>query len=271
MPSANTSQSQTSVMEYSLTSQDGEFTLPPGLTADQMMDSMLAELNATPGTQTGVDPPSGLAMQDVPMQILDRVPLPPPALPPPLLRRKDSLNTKNLASSPPRGRRPVSTGPQRRSISINSTTSDLASKLKASECARVSVERRVQLLETELAGAKDNARDNETAWEHAESQRLYEVSRLQAVITHASEINQQLRWDVKKYHQEAEVWAKQAGLFKEQADILAAQQRASDQQLRQMQHEAVHVIKEAHHEREAMHLEQIRLVEQLQLAMATNQ
>ena len=64
------------------------------------------------------------------------------------------------------------------------------------------------------------ASTNEKAWEHADSQRLYEVGRLQSMVTHASKQNQQLRWSEEAQAQEIQKWSEHAALFKREAERL---------------------------------------------------
>ena len=68
-------------------------------------------------------------------------------------------------------------------------------RLRASEKAREKVENENQLLEQRLKEMTTEAKSNERAWEFSQAQNAHEVGRFQDMVTHASNQNQQLRWN----------------------------------------------------------------------------
>ena len=51
-------------------------------------------------------------------------------------------------------------------------------------------DKEIARLEKMLAGARDEAKQNELAWEHPNEQKNYEVDRLQTQVSHASKMGQ---------------------------------------------------------------------------------
>ena len=112
------------------------------------------------------------------------------------------------------------------------------------------------------------AKTNERAWEFSQAQKAHEVGRLQDMVTHASNQNQQLRWNEETQAQETMRWAEQAMSFKTEAERLTEVQAQSMRQRDVMQQEAHRVFDRARADQSQSEAETIRLKDQLMTVLA---
>ena len=142
------------------------------------------------------------------------------------------LTAKRLSSSVPRGRGSMSPRPKAGSRNSSKPPCSPAGdgQLRASEKAREKLEKENQLLEQRLNEALVEAKQNELAWEFSQTQKTHEVGRLQDMVKHASNQNQQLRWNEETQAQETMRWAEQAMSFKTEAERLTEVQTQSKSQ-----------------------------------------
>lgn len=100
-------------------------------------------------------------------------------------------------------------------------------------------------LEKRLKGVAAEAKSNERAREDSQAQKDYAVGRLRSMVTHASDQNQQSRWNKETQAQEALKWAEQAIAFKSKAERLTELQNRSARKKDAMRQEAQNVFEKS--------------------------
>ena len=220
-----TLQSKTSVFSISGgTSDDAQdevaALMAQGMSADAVMETLLGRLGAT-GSQQGAVLNSPPGLTDVSMNVDSTGQLDVPTttgvnqqVATPLATGRVRTTDKQAASSSPRGR---SKGA--RVTSRPPPTPNFADRLRSSERVKEKTDKENLDLIKQLKEAKEIASANESAWEHSQAQKRYEVERLQKLVTHASEQNRQLRYNEQTQKQEALKWAEQSMMFKNEAEL----------------------------------------------------
>ena len=240
-----------------------------GMSADAVMETLLGRLGP-PGSQqgTGLNSPPGLTNVsmavgnagniDVQMEIDGSQ-----QVATPLATEKARIPEKQLTSSSPRGRA--------RSTRVTSRpppSPNFADRLRSSERAKEKTDKENLELLRQLKEAKEIARTNESAWEHSQAQKRYEVDRLQKLVAHASEQNKQLRYNEQTQKQEAMKWAEQSMMFKNEAERLENLRALSEQEKNTIVIQAKDVFEKARLERSKYDNDTLQLREHLDKVMA---
>lgn len=178
---------------------------PPGLQPTQMqLDDKTTYMGATQDTASGAASSTSSAT--------------------PLRVRQSS---KTAALSSPRGRNSIASPSQSWESSKPPPSPDLTEKLRAPEQAKDKAEQEKVRPEKRLKTVAVEAETNEKAREYSHAQKDHEVGRLQSLVTHASNQNQQLRRNEQTQTREVLKGAEPAVAFKSEAERLMELQTQS--------------------------------------------
>ncbi len=229
--SANTAISHVSVFNMSNASSDGTGIAIPNTTADEVLDELIRQEAAKcmppplrPISLSATAAQGSSTQDDESMTIEQHQGRLPPVAPHGVKRLAMKAEGKSSIS---RGRDPTSSTPRVKSRQGSRSDSDASARLKKLEKSAMQKDKTVARLEKLPEDAKNEAKQNELAWEHLNEQKSHEVGRLQSLVSHASKQNEQLRWDKAQHEVKVQEWATQAMAFKQQAEKAAEHERVT--------------------------------------------